>query len=82
MITAISMGALDRPSRLDVYTYIGAMLLLIVTGVIGGWFHVRADLTAGNVIVIERFLRGAPFLAPLLYTNMGLIGLLALLTDE
>jgi hypothetical protein len=78
MMTAVTMGAIDRPSRLDLYTYVGAMGLLIITGVIGGWFHVRADLTAGNVIVLERFLRGAPFLAPLLYTNMGLIGLLAL----
>jgi hypothetical protein len=36
-------------------------------------------LIAGNTVVIERFLRGAPFLAPLLYTNMGILGLLVLL---
>lgn len=29
-------------------------------------------------VVIERFICGAPFLAPLLYTNMGLLGLIAL----
>ncbi len=79
MVTAIVMGAIDRPSRLDVYTYIVAMLLLIIAGPIGAWFHVQADLATGNVFVLERFLRGAPFLAPLLYSNMGMLGLIALL---
>lgn len=78
MVSAVVMGALERPSRLDLLTYVAAMVLLIVTGPIGAWFHVQADLTAGGAIVLERFLRGAPFLAPLLYTNMGLLGLLAL----
>jgi hypothetical protein len=82
MVVAVTMGAINRPSRSDYYTYIGAMVLLMVTGVIGGWFHVQADLATGNVIVLERFLRGAPFLAPLLYTNMGMIGLLALINSE
>jgi len=72
------MGTIERPSRLDLLTYVAAMILLIITGPIGAWFHVQADLVAGGTIVIERFLRGAPFLAPLLYTNMGLLGLLAL----
>ena len=82
MVTAVVMGAINRPSRLDVYTYIGAMLLLVIAGPIGAWFHVQADLATGNVIVLERFLRGAPFLAPLLYTNMGLLGLIALLDRD
>lgn len=82
LVCAVTMGAVERPSRLDLYTYITAMLLLIVTGPLGAWFHVQADLTAGGAIVIERFLRGAPFLAPMLYTNMGLLGLLALVETE
>jgi hypothetical protein len=32
--------------------------------------------------VQERFVRGAPFLAPMLYANMGAIGLLALLDPQ
>lgn len=78
MVSAVVMGAIERPSRLDLLTYVAAMVLLLITGPIGAWFHVQADLVAGGTIVIERFLRGAPFLAPLLYTNMGLLGLLAL----
>ena len=31
------------------------------------------------IVALEGVLRGAPFLAPLLYTNMGLLGLVALL---
>lgn len=82
MVTAVVMGAIDRPSRLDLYTHIVAMLLLVIAGPIGTWFHVQADLATGNVFVAERFLRGAPFLAPLLYSNMGLLGLIALVESK
>jgi hypothetical protein len=52
--------------------------------VLGLWLHVREDLTSEGVIVGERFVRGAPFLAPLLFADMGLFGLAALLdpTEE
>jgi len=82
MVTAIVMGSIERPSWLDLYTYIIAMLLLVVAGPIGAWFHIQADLATGNAIVLERFLRGAPLLAPLLYTNMGLLGLIALVDRD
>ncbi len=55
------------------------MVLLIVVGVIGFVLHVQFDLTAQNAIVPERFLRGAPFLAPMLFANMGLVGLITLM---
>lgn len=79
MVTAIAIGSIERPSRLDLNTYIFAMLLLVLAGPIGAWFHIQADLATGNAFVLERFLRGAPVLAPLLYTNMGLLGLIALI---
>jgi hypothetical protein len=31
------------------------------------------------MVVVERFMRGAPDLAPLLFANVGLLGLLVLL---
>jgi len=40
---------------------------------------VQSNLTAQGTFVGERFLRGAPALAPLLFANMGTIGLIALL---
>ena len=55
------------------------MVLLLLTGVVGFVLHIRFDLTTQNVVVAERFLRGAPFLAPLLFANMGLVGLIAIL---
>lgn len=70
MIAALVSSVLDHAHT---------VILLIVTGVLGLWLHIRADLTTGNVIVIERFLRGAPILAPLFYTDMGLLGLLVLI---
>ena len=71
-----------RLNRTDVVIYLTMMVLMIVAGLIGLFFHVRADLTSNLEIVPERFLRGAPFLAPLLYTNMGIIGICALLSPK
>lgn len=82
MVAAITMGALDRPTRTDLLTYMVAMVLLIVSGPIGTLVHVQANLIGERIVVLERFLRGAPFLAPLLYANMGFIGLIVLLDPQ
>jgi hypothetical protein len=73
------MGAVNRPNRLDYITYATAMLLMILAGVVGLILHLQIDLTAGGAIVPERFLRGAPPLAPLLFADIGAIGLIALM---
>jgi hypothetical protein len=78
-VTAVTLAAIDRPTRADLLTYTGAMLLLMGVGGIGALLHVRANLTAEGLVVVERFLRGAPVLAPLLFANVGLLGLLVLL---
>jgi hypothetical protein len=79
VVAAAGMGILERPNRNDLYTYLGTMVMLIVVGTIGAYLHIRSDLTAQSTIVAERFLRGAPFLAPMLFANMGLVGLTTLL---
>ncbi len=79
VVVAITLAALDNPTRSDLIVYTATMLLLIVVGVVGAYLHIRENLTAGGVVVTERFIRGAPVLAPLLYTNMGSLGLFALL---
>lgn len=76
------MALLPSPSRADYMVYIAAMLALIAVGVIGAVLHVNQNLTASGQFVGERFIRGAPFLAPLLYANMGTLGLLVLLDAE
>ncbi len=79
VVVAVTLGAIERPTRADLITYTVAMLLLIVVGVVGALLHVNANLTAGGTVVPERFIRGAPFLAPLLFSNVGVLGLIALL---
>lgn len=78
VITA-GLGALDHPTKVDLAIYVGTMLMMILVGLVGAILHVQFDLTAQRVIVAERFLRGAPFLAPLLFANMGALGLIALM---
>ncbi len=79
VVVAAVLGATDRPTRADVLTYAGAMALLMLVGAVGAALHVNANLSGPSLVVPERFLRGAPFMAPLLFANMGMIGLIALL---
>jgi hypothetical protein len=76
---AAGLAAIDRPSRADLSIYMLTMVLLILVGVVGLVLHVQTDLTSRGVFVAERFIRGAPFLAPMLFANMGALGLIALL---
>lgn len=77
-VVAISLGMIERPSRFDLTTYTAAMLLMIITGILGTYLHYGHDLTSQGTLVLERFIRGAPLLAPLLYADMGSLGLIAL----
>jgi hypothetical protein len=79
VFVSFGLGVIKRPTRGDIAFYFLAMVLLLVVGVIGFVLHVQFDLTTQNVIVPERFLRGAPFLAPMLFANMGLVGLITLM---
>jgi hypothetical protein len=77
-IVTFGLALLRRPSRADMAIFVGTMAAMIVVGLLGAVLHVRADIS-GQTIVIERFLREAPFLAPLLFANMGLLGLIVVL---
>ena len=81
-VVSVGLGLLDRPSRADVWTFVGAMTAMIAVGLLGSYLHVQDNLTAQGTIVGERFVRGAPFLAPLLFCNMGTLGFLALLPPD
>jgi hypothetical protein len=78
-LVACGLGAIERPTRADLTIYLIAMLLLMLTGLIGAVLHVEDDLTSRGEFVFERFIRGAPFLAPLLFANMGALGLIVML---
>lgn len=82
LVSSVALGLHPKPTKADMVTFIVAMLVLIAVGPIGSWLHVEQNLVANNTIVIERFLRGPPFLAPLLFSNMGLLGLAVLVEPE
>ena len=78
-VVAFVLGALNTPRRSDLLTYIVAMLLLVLVGMLGVALHILRNLALENAVVIERFIRGAPFLAPMLFADMGALGLVVLL---
>ena len=78
-VVAAAMGVLEKPRRSDLIVYTVAMMLLLLVGAIGALLHINTNLIAEGTIVGERFIRGAPFLAPLLFANMGMLGLIVLL---
>jgi hypothetical protein len=62
----------------EIWIFFIAMLLMGLVGVLGFFLHLNENLTQTNWQVLERYLRGAPFLAPLLYANMAAMGLIVL----
>jgi hypothetical protein len=81
-VVAVGLGATNKPVRADFLTYSFAMLLMILVGMTGTVLHIFQNLTAEGVIVGERFIHGAPFLAPLLFSDIGTLGLVALLDPK
>ena len=81
-VAAVVLAMIERPSRTDLATFVAALLLLLVIGPLGLALHVKANLTSQNAVVIERFLRGAPVFAPMLFSDLAVFGLVALLNPE
>jgi hypothetical protein len=81
-VVAVALGAVSEPGRGDLITYITAMVLMILVGVLGSILHINENLTTVGTYVGERFLAGAPFLAPMLFADMGALGLIALLDPK
>jgi hypothetical protein len=79
--TIVPIGAawLEHPRRQDMVLLLVTWVMLIAVGVAGAVLHIDDNLIARGTIVGERFIRGAPFLAPLLFANMGSLGLIAML---
>jgi len=73
------IATLARPHRFDIGIFVVAMGLLMLTGLIGTVLHIDDSLTSRGQFVAERFIRGAPIMAPMLFANVGMFGLLILL---
>jgi hypothetical protein len=76
------LALISQPKRGDILIYFSVMMLLILVGLIGAGLHVLENFTSRGEFVPERFIRGAPFLAPLLFANMGMLGLINLVDPD
>ncbi len=81
-LVAFLLAAYRDIHRRDLIAYVAAMVLLVVVGLTGLGLHISENLIAEGLVIQERFIRGAPFLAPTLYSNMGVLGLMVLLDPE
>jgi hypothetical protein len=72
LTTALS----KKLDRKDQFVYFWTMIAAIVVGVLGFGFHLSSDLAGTGEISIERMLVFAPILAPLLYIDLGMLGLI------
>ena len=78
----VILGMQEKLTRSDLATFTIAMLALILLGITGLLLHINENLISEGTIVTERFIRGAPFLAPMLFANMGTLGLISLFDPE
>jgi hypothetical protein len=60
----------------DELVYFWTMIFAVVIGLLGFGFHLSADLAGTGAISLERILAFAPVLAPLLFSDLGMLGLL------
>jgi hypothetical protein len=79
VLSPIILVFIPHPKRGDILIYFLVMAGLILVGILGAGLHIFENLTSQGEFVPERFIRGAPFLAPLLFANMGALGLITLL---
>jgi hypothetical protein len=81
-VVALGIGMLDKPSPSDVWVYLATMVAVILVGGTGSVLHILSNLSVDNTIVGERFIHGAPMLAPLLFSDLATIALVALLDPD
>jgi len=63
-------------TRGDENVYLWTMITAVIVGVLGFGFHLSSDLAGTGVLSLERILAFAPVLAPLLFSDLGMLGLL------
>ncbi len=63
-------------SRGDEVVYFWTMVAAVAVGIMGFGFHLSADLAGTGSFSMERILAFAPIFAPMLYSDLGILGLL------
>ena len=77
-VVPLFIGFIQKPTRSDIRIYLGTMVVIMLVGTLGSVLHILSNLGADNTIVGERFIRGAPMLAPLLFADIATLGLVVL----
>ena len=72
----ITIALSKQWTKRDEFVYFWTMIAAIVVGVMGFGFHLSADLAGTGQLSLERMLVFAPVFAPLLYGDLGMLGLL------
>jgi len=82
VVTTI-MAVYHRHTETDYFIYFWVMVAMLLLGILGLGLHVNYDLPEGaSGINVERFIRGAPVMAPMLFAIMGSFGLIAMIGAE
>lgn len=82
-VTTTLMAVYQKHTTADYFIFFWVMVLMILLGVIGLGMHVNADLPeGGGGINLERFVRGAPVMAPMLFALMGSFGIITMVGAE
>ncbi|MHC1781650.1 MAG: hypothetical protein AB9891_02610 [Anaerolineaceae bacterium] len=76
---SLSLGFMNEPQKSDLWVYALTMIGMMAVGLTGALLHLDQNLVAQNAFVIERFIRGAPIFAPMLFADMGMLGLIVLM---
>ena len=78
------MAMYERHTPSDYFIFFWVMMLMLWVGVMGMGLHINADLPEGpqGGINTERLIRGAPVMAPMLFANMGLLGIISMVGAE
>lgn len=85
--SAVAVGMLIAalvlpPSRQFSFLCVGVLVLEGLVGVWGFVLHARANLVGPSVHAFDNFVHGAPPFAPLLFTNLVILGLLGFWRNE
>lgn len=76
MGVVITLAVRKKWSAGDKLTYFWTMIAGIAVGILGFAFHLSGDLADTGQVSLERILVFAPILAPLLYSDLGILGLM------
>ncbi len=66
----------------DENVYFWTMITAVIVGVLGFGFHLSSDLAGTGALSLERILAFAPVLAPLLFSDLGMLGLLVVAEEN